>query len=111
MSLPIWIFSSSTLCCGACCCISTLQLITHTGLYQYSANHAALFTLRILDCRIPRALEKPPKLKTYGGTADPGEHVEHIDIILDYHQARGFVKCKVFVLTFISYIGKPYIKP
>ncbi|MCI36631.1 hypothetical protein A2U01_0057854, partial [Trifolium medium] len=28
------------------------------------------FTLRILEARIPRTLEKPPKLETYDGTTD-----------------------------------------
>jgi hypothetical protein len=30
---------------------------------------------------------------------DPDEHVEHIDTVLDYHEARGAVKCKLLVLT------------
>lgn len=29
--------------------------------------------------------EKPPKLGGYDGTTDPNEHIEHIDIVLDYH--------------------------
>ncbi|MCI47080.1 hypothetical protein A2U01_0068321, partial [Trifolium medium] len=49
--------------------------------------------------RIPRALEKPPKLEIYDGSTDPDEHVEHIDTVLDYYQARGPIKCKLFVLT------------
>jgi hypothetical protein len=44
-------------------------------------------------------LEKPPKLETYDGTTDPDEHLEHIDIVLDYYQARGATKCRLFVLT------------
>ncbi|MCI46252.1 hypothetical protein A2U01_0067492, partial [Trifolium medium] len=47
----------------------------------------------------PRALEKSPKLETYDGSTDPDEHVEHIDTILDYFQARRPIKCKLFVLT------------
>ncbi|MCI30264.1 hypothetical protein A2U01_0051473, partial [Trifolium medium] len=43
------------------------------------------FTLRILESRIPRTLEKPPKLETYDGTTDPDEHLEHIDTVLDYY--------------------------
>jgi hypothetical protein len=50
-------------------------------------------------CRIPMALEKPPKLETYDGIADPDEHFEHIDTVLDYHQVCGPVKCKLFLLT------------
>ncbi|MCH81530.1 hypothetical protein A2U01_0002319 [Trifolium medium] len=57
------------------------------------------FTMRILESRIPRPLEKPPKLEIYDGTTDPDEHLEHIDTILDYYQAQGPVKWKLFVLT------------
>ncbi|MCI35088.1 hypothetical protein A2U01_0056309, partial [Trifolium medium] len=42
------------------------------------------FAIRILGARIPKTLEKPPKLETYDGTADPDEHLEHIDTVLDY---------------------------
>ncbi|MCI30333.1 hypothetical protein A2U01_0051542, partial [Trifolium medium] len=45
------------------------------------------FTLRILESRIPRTLEKPPKMETYDGTTDPDEHLEHFDTVLDYYQA------------------------
>ncbi|MCI61235.1 hypothetical protein A2U01_0082492, partial [Trifolium medium] len=51
------------------------------------------FTVRILDSRIPRGLEKPPKLETYDGSTVPDEHVEHIDTVLDYYQAPGPIKC------------------
>jgi hypothetical protein len=54
------------------------------------------FTMPILSCCCSQALEKPPKLETYDGTTNPDEH---IDTVLDYHQARGSVKCKLFVLT------------
>jgi hypothetical protein len=30
--------------------------------------------------------------------AGPDEHIEHVDSVLDYHYARGAVKCKLFVL-------------
>ncbi|MCI75872.1 hypothetical protein A2U01_0097141, partial [Trifolium medium] len=43
------------------------------------------FTTRIMESRIPKALEKPPKLETYDGSTDPDEHVEHIDTVLDYY--------------------------
>jgi hypothetical protein len=38
-------------------------------------------------------------METYDGIADPDDHVEHIDTILDYHGARGFVNNKLFVFT------------
>jgi len=41
----------------------------------------------------------PPKLETYDGTTNPDEHVEHLDTILDYHRARGAIKCNLFRLN------------
>ncbi|CAJ2662298.1 unnamed protein product [Trifolium pratense] len=57
------------------------------------------FTIRILESRILRALEKPPKLENYDGPTDLDEHVEHIYTVLDYYQEPGSIKCKLFVLT------------
>jgi len=57
------------------------------------------FTRKIVEYLIPRVFAKPPKLETYDGTTDPDEHVEHIDTVLEYHQARGEAKCKLFILT------------
>jgi hypothetical protein len=57
------------------------------------------FTLRILRSEISRALEKSPKLETYNGTTDLDGHLDHLDTVLDYYQARGATKCRLFVLT------------
>ncbi|MCI25013.1 hypothetical protein A2U01_0046201, partial [Trifolium medium] len=57
------------------------------------------FIMRILESRIPRPLEKPPKLEIYDETTGPDEHQEHIDTILDYYQAQGPIQCKLIVLT------------
>jgi len=38
-------------------------------------------------------------LEFYDGTGDPDEHVEHIDIVLNYHQGQEAVKCKLSVLS------------
>jgi len=57
------------------------------------------FTRKIKKYPIPHVFAKPPKLENYDGTTDPDEHVEHIDSVFDYHQARGAVKFKLFVLT------------
>jgi hypothetical protein len=35
----------------------------------------------------------------YDGTSDPDEHIENIDIVLDYRGIRGAVKCKLFPTT------------
>lgn len=56
----------------------------------------------ILDGRIPRFLEKPPKLQDYNGDEDPKEHVEHVDDRLNYYHSDGDIKCKLFVLTMIE---------
>jgi len=61
-------------------------------------HHKGPFTRKIAQYPIPRVLAKLPKLETYDVTTDHDEHVEHIDTVLDYHQARGVVKCKQFVL-------------
>lgn len=39
-------------------------------------------------------MKKPQKMETYDGTRDSNEHVEHMDIKLDYHQAINAMKCK-----------------
>lgn len=55
-----------------------------------------LFTIQIIEYYNPKSLEKPPKLETYNCTEDLDEHVEHVDIVLDHHQAIWAVKCKLF---------------
>lgn len=57
------------------------------------------FTRKIVEYHIPRAFEKLPNLKTYDDTLDSDEHMEHIDTVLDYHETRGAMKCKLFILT------------
>jgi len=66
---------------------------------RHKIPYKGSFTRRITEYPIPRAFAKPPKLETYGDTTDPDEHMEHLVTILDYHRARGAVKCKLFVLT------------
>ncbi|MCI92701.1 hypothetical protein A2U01_0113998, partial [Trifolium medium] len=41
-------------------------------------------------------LEKPPQLGTYDRLIDPNEHIENIDVLLNYRQLRGAIKCKLF---------------
>ncbi|MCI74578.1 hypothetical protein A2U01_0095842, partial [Trifolium medium] len=36
---------------------------------------------------------------TYNGLTDPGEHIENIDVLLNYRQLRGAIKCKLFQTT------------
>jgi len=61
-------------------------------------RHKGPFTRRGVEYSIPCAFVKSPMLETYDGTANPDEHVEHLDTVLDYHCARGVVKYKLFVL-------------
>lgn len=41
--------------------------------------------IRILGSSIPKSLEKSLKLDNYNKTEDPDKHIEHMDIMLDYH--------------------------
>lgn len=63
---------------------------------------------KILNSRIPKSLDKPPKLDIYNCKGDPNEHVEHIDTILNYYHSRGVVDCKLFVLALKGYIMKRF---
>ena len=36
---------------------------------------------------------------TYDGTTDPDEHIENIDVLLDYRGVRGAIKCLLFPTT------------
>lgn len=45
-----------------------------------------MFTEDIIECRIPKSLEKPINFETYDSIRYIYEYAEHMDIILDYHQ-------------------------
>ncbi|MCH95186.1 hypothetical protein A2U01_0016161, partial [Trifolium medium] len=70
-------------------------LFMETSIY----HHHGPFIRQIIESFIPRTLEKLPKLESYDKTVDRDEHVECIDIVLDYQSSRGTVKYKLFVLT------------
>lgn len=38
-------------------------------------------------------------LESYNAIRNLDEHVEHLDMVLDYHQAKGVVKWKLFFLA------------
>lgn len=63
---------------------------------QVLAGMRSPFSRRILDRRIPKCLEKPPKLDSYKCMGDLDEHVH---TMFDYYHPCGIVKCKLFVLT------------
>lgn len=65
----------------------------------YSHIHKGLVLRRITDYVILKSLEKSLKLEFYEETGDLDEHMEHVDIVLYYHPARGIIKCQLFVFT------------
>ncbi|MCI69524.1 hypothetical protein A2U01_0090786, partial [Trifolium medium] len=50
----------------------------------------------IMRVPLPSGLEKPPQLGTYDGLTDPDEHIENIDVLLNYRMAKGAIKCRLF---------------
>ncbi|MCI46291.1 hypothetical protein A2U01_0067531, partial [Trifolium medium] len=42
------------------------------------------FSREIMRAPIPAGFEKPPQLGTYDGQADPDEHIDNINAILDF---------------------------
>jgi len=55
----------------------------HHDSLHHSDHRKGPFTRRIAEYSIPLAFIKPPKLETYDSTADPDEHIEHLDTVLD----------------------------
>ncbi|RHN38525.1 hypothetical protein MtrunA17_Chr0c01g0489451 [Medicago truncatula] len=64
----------------------------HEGKDSPPNHHKGPFTSKIAEYLVPRAFAKLPKLEPYDNMLDLDEHVEHLDIILDYHRTRGAVK-------------------
>ncbi|MCI67330.1 hypothetical protein A2U01_0088588, partial [Trifolium medium] len=48
---------------------------------------------------LPVRLEKPTPMDIYDGSTDPNDHIENIDVVLDYTGVRGSIKCKLFPTT------------
>ncbi|MCI34636.1 hypothetical protein A2U01_0055856, partial [Trifolium medium] len=44
-------------------------------------------------------LEKPPTMDIYDGSIDPIDHIKNIKAVLEYRNARGSIKCKLFPTT------------
>ncbi|MCI51153.1 hypothetical protein A2U01_0072397, partial [Trifolium medium] len=40
-----------------------------------------------------------PQLGTYDGLTDPDEYIENINVLLNYRQVHGAIKCKLFPTT------------
>lgn len=53
----------------------------------------------VLEAPFPVGLEKPPPLGTYYRTTDLDEHIENIDVVLDYRGVPGVIKCRLFSTT------------
>lgn len=60
-------------------------------------------SIRILNSKTLRSLEKPPHLQIYDETNDPYELVKHVDYMLDYDHAQGAVKFNIFSLTLTKF--------
>ncbi|MCI40797.1 hypothetical protein A2U01_0062030, partial [Trifolium medium] len=43
--------------------------------------------------------EKPPTMDIYDGSTDPVDHIENIEAVLEYRNARESIKCKLFPTT------------
>jgi hypothetical protein len=48
---------------------------------------------------LPPGLEKPPVMDIYDGSTDPNDHIENIEVVLDWRRVRGAIKCKLFSTT------------
>lgn len=60
-----------------------------TLVVEQRRNHPSA---HILDNRMSRLLDKPPKLSGYEETRDTDEYIEHVDNIVDYYQVEGPAK-------------------
>lgn len=54
------------------------------------------FLSKIKDYPIHKSLEKPPLMDSYDGTRVSNDHVDGIDILLEFRNTTGPVKCKLF---------------
>ncbi|MCI61626.1 hypothetical protein A2U01_0082883, partial [Trifolium medium] len=52
-------------------------------------RHIGPLTRRVIRVPLPVGLEKPPLMDTYDGSADPDDHIENIEVVLDYRGAQG----------------------
>ncbi|MCI56163.1 hypothetical protein A2U01_0077414 [Trifolium medium] len=48
---------------------------------------------------IPSGFEKPPPLGTYDGQADPDDHADNINTILNFRRVSGAIRCRLFPTT------------
>ncbi|MCI70053.1 hypothetical protein A2U01_0091316, partial [Trifolium medium] len=48
---------------------------------------------------IPAGFEKHPPLATYDGQTDPDDHVDNINVILDFRRVSGAIRCRIFPTT------------
>ncbi|MCI58264.1 hypothetical protein A2U01_0079518, partial [Trifolium medium] len=51
-------------------------------------RHCGPLSRRIMDLPLPIGLEKPPTMDIYDGSADPVDHIENIEAVLEYRNAR-----------------------
>ncbi|MCI57325.1 hypothetical protein A2U01_0078576, partial [Trifolium medium] len=58
-------------------------------------RHRGPLSRRIMELPLPVGLEKPPAMDIYDGSTDPVDHIENIEAVLEYINARGSIKCKL----------------
>lgn len=57
---------------------------------------------KILESKILKSMQKPPKLGENDGKGDPDEYVQLVNEILNYYSTDDAYKCKFLVLTLIG---------
>ncbi|MCI45454.1 hypothetical protein A2U01_0066693, partial [Trifolium medium] len=50
----------------------------------------------IMKALIHAGFERPPPLETYDGQSDPDEHIDNINVILDFCMVSGAIRCRLF---------------
>ncbi|MCI38005.1 hypothetical protein A2U01_0059233, partial [Trifolium medium] len=62
-------------------------------------RHRGPLSRRIMEFPLPVGLEKPPAMDIYDRSTDSVDHIENIEAVLEYRNARGSIKCKMFPTT------------
>lgn len=58
--------------------------------------------LIILECKILKPMDKPPKMGKYDGKGDPDEHMYLVNDWINYFSIDDTSSCKLFALTLIE---------
>ncbi|PNX82188.1 hypothetical protein L195_g038216 [Trifolium pratense] len=74
------------------------QHLRHYSLAE-EKRHRGPLSRSIMDLPLPVRLEKPPAMDIFDGSTDSVDHIENIEAVLEYKNARGSIKCKLFPTT------------